>query len=91
MTCCAHRRSCGAAGQFVGIEVKGKAERGIPAARKPSAAILSAGALVVAEHARKRPTAESYPALQRVRVLEQGDAALSFYRVRLLGSSGVSL
>ncbi len=55
-----------------------------PAGRKgvqPLAAILSAGALVVAEHARKRPLAASYPALQRVRVLEQGDAALSFYQV----------
>ncbi|MFP5234210.1 MAG: 16S rRNA (guanine(966)-N(2))-methyltransferase RsmD [Acidobacteriota bacterium] len=61
-----------------------------PAAGKLSAAILSAGALVVAEHARKRPLPESYPALQRVRVLEQGDAALSFYRVRQPGSSGVS-
>ena len=62
-----------------------QAEDSEPAVGKLSAAILSAGALVVAEHARKRPTAESYPALQRVRVLEQGDAALSFYRVRLPG------
>ncbi len=61
-----------------------------PAAGKLSAAILSPGALVVAEHARKRPTAESYAALQRVRVLEQGDAALSFYRVRETGSDRVS-
>ncbi|MGC9198956.1 MAG: 16S rRNA (guanine(966)-N(2))-methyltransferase RsmD [Acidobacteriaceae bacterium] len=50
-----------------------------------SAAILSAGALVVAEHARKRPLAAGYPALQRVRVLEQGDAALSFYQVMQRG------
>ena len=67
-----------------------QAEGSEPAGGKLSAAILSAGALVVAEHARKRPTAESYPALQRVRVLEQGDAALSFYRVRLPGSEMVS-
>jgi hypothetical protein len=60
------------------------------AAGKLCAAILSAGALVVAEHARKRPTAESYPAFQRVRVLERGDAALSFYRVRLPGNDEVS-
>jgi 16S rRNA (guanine(966)-N(2))-methyltransferase RsmD len=72
-----------------------RAEDSKPAAGKLSAAILSAGilsagALVVAEHARKRPLPESYPALQRVRVLEQGDAALSFYRVRDTGSDRVS-
>ncbi len=67
-----------------------QAEDSKPAVGKLSAAILSAGALVVAEHSRKLPTAESYAALQRVRLLEQGDAALSFYRVRQPGSDAVS-
>jgi 16S rRNA (guanine966-N2)-methyltransferase len=53
-------------------------------ARK-SAAMLSDEAVVIAEHARKRPPAEKYAAkgggsLQRARLLEQGDWGLSFYR-----------
>jgi 16S rRNA (guanine966-N2)-methyltransferase len=45
-------------------------------------AILARGALVVAEHQRKmpQPLAETYGSLSRIRVLEQGDAALSFFR-----------
>lgn len=43
------------------------------------AAVLGNRALVVAEHARKQPLAPGYAELQRVRVLEQGDAALSFF------------
>jgi 16S rRNA (guanine966-N2)-methyltransferase len=43
------------------------------------ATLLAPGALVVAEHRRKEPLAESYGALTRFRILEQGDAALSFY------------
>ena len=35
--------------------------------------------IVVAEHSRKAQLAERYGALQRYRVLEQGDAGLSFY------------
>jgi 16S rRNA (guanine966-N2)-methyltransferase len=46
------------------------------------AAALSDGAVVVAEHAKKKPLEERYGVLQRVRVLEQGDAALSFYKVK---------
>ena len=42
--------------------------------------VLSEGAVVIAEHARKQALAERYGRLMRVRVLEQGDAALSFYR-----------
>jgi 16S rRNA (guanine(966)-N(2))-methyltransferase RsmD len=42
--------------------------------------VLAEDAMVIAEHARKRPLAEQYGELKRVRVLEQGDAALSFYR-----------
>jgi 16S rRNA (guanine966-N2)-methyltransferase len=45
------------------------------------AVLLGADAVVVAEHARKRPLAERYSVLERTRVLEQGDAALSFFRV----------
>jgi 16S rRNA (guanine(966)-N(2))-methyltransferase RsmD len=41
--------------------------------------VLAENAAVIAEHARKKPLAERYGELKRVRVLEQGDAALSFY------------
>jgi 16S rRNA (guanine966-N2)-methyltransferase len=41
--------------------------------------LLTADGIVVAEHSRKRPLADSYGSLQRYRVLEQGDASLSFY------------
>jgi 16S rRNA (guanine(966)-N(2))-methyltransferase RsmD len=47
------------------------------------AAVLADGAVVVAEHARKQPLEARYSVLERTRVLEQGDAALSFYCVRL--------
>jgi 16S rRNA (guanine(966)-N(2))-methyltransferase RsmD len=43
------------------------------------AALLAAGALVIAEHRRKEWLEDEYGALQRARLLEQGDAALSFY------------
>jgi 16S rRNA (guanine966-N2)-methyltransferase len=45
------------------------------------AGLLALGALVVAEHRRKQPLAESYGCLRRTRLLEQGDAGLSFYEV----------
>jgi len=45
------------------------------------AAVLADGAVVVAEHARKAGLEARYSVLERTRVLEQGDAALSFYRV----------
>lgn len=45
------------------------------------AAVLADGAVVVAEHARKQPLEARYSVLERTRVLEQGDAALSFYCV----------
>jgi 16S rRNA (guanine966-N2)-methyltransferase len=41
--------------------------------------ILASGAVVVAEHRRKQSLDEQYGNLKRTRVLEQGDAALSFY------------
>ena len=42
---------------------------------------LAPGAVVVAEHRRKQSLDEKYGNLKRTRVLEQGDAALSFYAV----------
>lgn len=39
------------------------------------------GAIVIAEHRRKLPLEERYGNLVRTRVLEQGDAALSFYAI----------
>jgi len=45
-----------------------------------SAAVhLAQGALVIAEHRRKQPLEERYGRLRRTRLLEQGDAALSFF------------
>jgi len=48
-----------------------------------AASLLTPGGIVVAEHSRKmaQPLAESYGPLRRYRVLEQGDAGLSFYRI----------
>ena len=43
--------------------------------------ILAPDAVVVAEHRRKQSLDEQYGSLKRTRVLEQGDAALSFYAV----------
>ena len=42
--------------------------------------LLSADALVVAEHEKRRDLEERYGRLVRYRVLKQGDAGLSFYR-----------
>jgi 16S rRNA (guanine(966)-N(2))-methyltransferase RsmD len=44
-----------------------------------AAAVLAENAVVIAEHVRKKSLGEQYGELKRVRVLEQGDAALSFY------------
>ena len=46
-----------------------------------AASFLAAGAMVIAEHRRKQAPAAGYGALLRTRLLEQGDAALSFYRL----------
>jgi 16S rRNA (guanine966-N2)-methyltransferase len=43
--------------------------------------ILAEGAIVIAEHRRKQTLDERYGALKRTRLLEQGDAAISFYAV----------
>jgi 16S rRNA (guanine(966)-N(2))-methyltransferase RsmD len=45
--------------------------------------MLADGAVVVVEHASKKPLEARYSVLERTRVLGQGDAALSFYRVSL--------
>jgi 16S rRNA (guanine(966)-N(2))-methyltransferase RsmD len=42
--------------------------------------VLAPGALVIAEHEKRRDLDSQYGALTRYRVLKQGDAALSFYR-----------
>jgi len=44
-----------------------------------STGLLALGALVIAEHRRKQKLEDRYGALERTRLLEQGDAALSFY------------
>ncbi len=44
-----------------------------------ASALLAEGALVIAEHRRKEPLEERYGVLVRRRLLEQGDASLSFY------------
>jgi 16S rRNA (guanine(966)-N(2))-methyltransferase RsmD len=41
--------------------------------------ILAQGTVVIAEHRRKQALDEQYGNLKRVRLLEQGDAAMSFY------------
>jgi 16S rRNA (guanine(966)-N(2))-methyltransferase RsmD len=41
--------------------------------------ILAPGALVIAEHRRKQSLEDQYGSLKRTRLLEQGDAALSYY------------
>jgi 16S rRNA (guanine(966)-N(2))-methyltransferase RsmD len=46
--------------------------------------LLTDGALVIAEHRRKERLEERYGALERSRLLEQGDAALSFFTVHVL-------
>jgi hypothetical protein len=40
----------------------------------------------VAEHRRKQPLETRYGVLERYRVLEQGDAALSFYAAQGIGN-----
>jgi len=44
-----------------------------------AAGLLARGALVIAEHRRKERLEDGYGKLVRTRLLEQGDAALSFY------------
>jgi 16S rRNA (guanine(966)-N(2))-methyltransferase RsmD len=46
-----------------------------------AAGLLAPDALVIAEHRRKERLEDGYGSLSRTRLLEQGDAALSFYSV----------
>jgi 16S rRNA (guanine(966)-N(2))-methyltransferase RsmD len=46
-----------------------------------AAGLLALGAVVIAEHRRKERLEDRYGRLERTRLLEQGDAALSFYAV----------
>jgi 16S rRNA G966 N2-methylase RsmD len=46
-----------------------------------AAGLLAEGALVIAEQRRKERLEDRYGLLERTRLLEQGDAALSFYAV----------
>jgi 16S rRNA (guanine966-N2)-methyltransferase len=46
-----------------------------------ASSLLTPDGIVVAEHSRKMPLAERYGPLERYRVLEQGDASLSFFRL----------
>jgi hypothetical protein len=41
---------------------------------------MSGRALVIVEHEKKFDPAEQFGSIRRLRVLRQGDAALSFYR-----------
>jgi 16S rRNA (guanine(966)-N(2))-methyltransferase RsmD len=50
-----------------------------------AAVLLADGAVVIAEHRRKQSLEVRYGSLERTRLLEQGDAALSFYSVRASG------
>jgi 16S rRNA (guanine(966)-N(2))-methyltransferase RsmD len=45
--------------------------------------LLAPAALVIAEHGKKQKLEDRYAALKRSRLLEQGDAALSFYAVAI--------
>ena len=45
--------------------------------------LIAEDAVVIAEHRRKEKLQEQYGVLRRMRVLEQGDAALSFYEPAL--------
>jgi 16S rRNA (guanine966-N2)-methyltransferase len=47
-----------------------------------AAPFVSPNTIVIAEHRRKFELAEEFATLERVRVLKQGDSALSFYRLR---------
>jgi 16S rRNA (guanine966-N2)-methyltransferase len=50
-----------------------------------AARLLRKDAVVIAEHRRKERLEERYGRLERSRLLEQGDAALSFYQTRAAG------
>lgn len=53
-----------------------------------ASALLADGSLVIAEHRRNSDLPETAGSLERVRVLRQGEAALSFYRCTIEKSPG---
>lgn len=53
-----------------------------------SSTALTAHALIIAEHRKKQRLEERFGCLARTRLLEQGDAALSFYRLNTADFSG---
>jgi 16S rRNA G966 N2-methylase RsmD len=60
-------------------EAASEYERTLGSIGQNALSLLTPDGVVVAEHSRKTQFAEHYGALQRYRVLEQGDAGLSFY------------
>lgn len=54
-------------------------ERTLGALGGASEGLLATGAVVIAEHRRTTKLEDTYGVLRRVRLLEQGDAALSFF------------
>jgi len=52
------------------------------------AGLLAPGALIIAEHRRKERLEENYGLLKRSRLLQQGDASLSFYAVEPVANPG---
>ncbi len=55
-------------------------ERTLEILGEHAAEVLAKDSLVIAEHSRKQGLAELFGELRKMRVLEQGDAALSFYK-----------
>jgi 16S rRNA G966 N2-methylase RsmD len=49
----------------------------------PESAVVKPSTFVIAEHDRKFDPRDEFGSLARFRKLEQGDAALSFYRLKL--------
>jgi 16S rRNA G966 N2-methylase RsmD len=45
-----------------------------------TAVLFSEGGLMIVEHQKKRDLSDEFGALERYRVLKQGDSVLSFYR-----------
>ena len=54
-----------------------------------AAGLLAGSAVVIAEHRRKEKLADRYGGLGRTRLLEQGDAALSFYAAAKVVAEGL--
>jgi 16S rRNA (guanine(966)-N(2))-methyltransferase RsmD len=77
--------SCGAAFDLVFLDPPWDAATEYAATLRllggSAAGLLADGALVIAEHRRKEHLEDRYGSLARTRLLEQGDAALSFYAV----------